>query len=338
MSDSNVFFLNVHEAMLRAGIAVDAIYRRIGIDPEQLLKPGVRIPHEAQPAFWAAVETESGDPDIGLHLCQFVSPFAGEMVSDLFLKSPTLGAGFKRFLHYYRLLSDHVVVRLEENSPEPEVSIAGRLGADYMPSHTEITVLFGILQLVRLATASRFRPLRLELRCAPNVHPEEFTAVFGCPVSFNAAETCCYFERGMLELPLLHSDPELVDMLEAMAQRRMRRVLRQDIVDEVRREVTSRLEDEAFTLKAIAAQLRRSPRRLRSELLDAGTSFNEIIAETRQSLAKRLLGGSNLPLDQVGQRVGFSERTAFFRAFKRWTGLTPMQYRERRRGEGASEP
>lgn len=337
MSDSNVFFLNVHEAMQRAGINVDEVYRRIGIDPALLLQPGVRIPHEAQAAFWAAVEAVTGDPEIGLHLCPFISPFAGEVVNTLFVNSPTLGSGFIRVQRYIRLLSDHMMLQLVDGLPGPQAMIAGRIGNEHTPRHTEITVFYGVMQVVRWATSGRFRPQRLELCCSPSASPEEFEHLFGCPVTFGAAEAHCYFDRAMLDLPLLHADPDVVEMQEAVAQRRMRRVLRQDIVEEVRRMVTSRLDGEALSLTAIARLLQRSPRRLRSELLDAGTSFNDILSEARQSLAKRLLGGSTLPVEQVGHRVGFSERSAFFRAFKRWTGLTPMQYRQRRQDDGEND-
>lgn len=335
MTDSNVFFLNAHVAMQRAGVDTDEVYRRIGIDPDELLRSGTRIPHQGQASFWAAVEAVSGDTEIGLHLCPFLSPFAGEVMNHLFVSSPTMGVGFQRFNKYLRLISDHLEVRMATDLPGPQAVYTCMIGDADTPRHTEITLLYGMLQAVRLATGGRFQPDRLELHCLPGNSPEEFQLTFGCPVSFGAPETRCYFDRSMLDLPLVHADPEAAVAHEAVAHRQMRRVLRQDIIDSVRTSLASQLENESCTVKAIAEQLDRSPRRLRSELLEAGTSFNQILDEVRQSVAKKLLARSEETIEHIAQLAGFSDTSAFFRAFKKWTGITPTQYRNGKRNSSA---
>lgn len=331
MSDSNAFFLNAHEAMLRSGVDVGAIYRRIGVDPQKLLRPGVRLPHHYQMGFWKAVEEVTKDPEIGLHLCPFLSPFAGETLTHLFVTSPTLGAGLKRAGRYLRLLTDHLSVRIETDPSSPDAALTGVLGDEHTPRHTEITFLYAALQMIRLASGGLISFNRIELRCTPGSSPDEFAHIFGCPVSFDARETRCYFPRRMLDLPLPHADPEMAVAQETLAQRRMRKVLKHDRVDEVRRVIAAQLESEPCSLKGVAARLGRSPRSLRKELLDAETSFNQILTEERQSLAKRLLAKTTEPVEMIARLTGFSERSAFFRAFKKWTGMTPTEYRNSRR-------
>ena len=72
------------------------------------------------------------------------------------------------------------------------------------------------------------------------------------------------------------------------------------------------------------------PRRLRSQLADAQTSFNQVLADYRCRLAKRLLAQTSESIEQIVYLTGFSEPSTFYRAFKRWTNVTPIEYRKKK--------
>ena len=328
MTDSNAFFLNAHEAMQRAGIDTAKIYRRIGIDPEELLQPGKRIPHQAQVPFWAAVEAVTGDPEIGLHLCPFVSPFSGEVMNHFFMSSPTMGDGFRRVSRYFRLFSDHLDGRIITDAPGPHAIILAALGDATTPRHTEIMFCYSVIQAFRLATAGKFHVERLELRSTPIASTEEFQRIFACPVGFGGSAIRLYCDRTMLDLPFLHGDPDMASAHEAVVHRHMRRLAHFDTVDAVRKVLASELESGLITPSWVATQLKRTPRGLRTELLDAGTSFSQVLEEVRQSLARKLLARSDETIENIAHLTGFADTNAFFRAFKKWTGSTPMQYRK----------
>lgn len=315
--------------MVRAGVDVTEIYRRLGVEPRRLMEPGVRHPHRYQAVFWSAVEAVSADPEIGLHLCPFLSPFAGEVLMHLFASSPTLGEGISRVLQHARLLSDHLSLRLQTGLDGPDVALVSCLGDATTPRHSEITFFCGLLQSVRAGSGGLFSPSRIELRSAAIAAVIEYERVFGCPVSFESAETRCWFPRAQLDLSLPHCDPEVALAHEMLVQRRIRRLLKRDRVRRVRSVVVSRLEGGVCSLGDVAAELRVSPRQLRKDLLDAGTNFNEIVSDARRSLAKRLLLTGDESIARIAEILGFSERSAFFRAFKNWTGLTPGQFRRR---------
>jgi AraC-like DNA-binding protein len=90
------------------------------------------------------------------------------------------------------------------------------------------------------------------------------------------------------------------------------------------------LESGDTSLEAVARRLGMPPRRLRSQLAEANTSFNQILADYRSRLARRLLARTAEPIEQIVYLTGFSEPSTFYRAFKRWTNETPVEYRKRK--------
>ena len=106
MKDSVRLISYIHTAMQRAGVDTNAVYFQIGFKPEYLNKPEIRTPHEGQIAFWEAVETVTGDPDIGLHLAPHIPTYRGDVFEYLFLSSPNFREGCRRAMRYSRLFSD----------------------------------------------------------------------------------------------------------------------------------------------------------------------------------------------------------------------------------------
>ena len=102
------------------------------------------------------------------------------------------------------------------------------------------------------------------------------------------------------------------------------------MVGEVRRAIGSTLESGETTLETVASQLSITPRRLRTQLSQANTSFQQILSDYRCRLAKKLLANTAESVERIVYLTGFSEPSTFYRAFKRWTNETPVEYRKRK--------
>ncbi|WP_313462863.1 helix-turn-helix domain-containing protein, partial [Pseudomonas nitroreducens] len=85
---------------------------------------------------------------------------------------------------------------------------------------------------------------------------------------------------------------------------------------------------------SVASELGLSERTLQRRLAEEGSSYQQLLADTRRQLAERYLGEGNLPATDIAALLGYSEPSVFFRAFRHWTGLTPGEYRQRRRQSG----
>jgi AraC-like DNA-binding protein len=331
MRDSGQFLLVVHEAMVKAGIDVNAIYTRLGYDAEKLPLKELRTPHLQQALFWQVVEGVTGDPDIGLHLCPHLPLFRGEVIEYLMFSSPTFGEGILRALKYIRLVSDALSVRLVHDEQGARIAVIGSALDAPQLRHTEICVVYELIQFAQSVTELKYAPQRVKLRCSRRSPQTEYDEVFGCPVEFDGLESEIWFNPALLEFRSPRWDPDLLKLHEEFAQKRLSDLHRRDLVEQIRKVLSQRLELETCDLDDVAREVGLAPRRLRFELSRAGTSFSQIVTDFRYALARKLLARTEEPIDNIVYLTGFSEPSTFYRAFKRWCGMTPVQYRETHR-------
>jgi AraC-like DNA-binding protein len=338
MRDSGVVLQIVHEGMVKAGVDVAAIYQRLGYHAEDLPLREMRTPHQLQAFFWAQVEAVTGDPDIGLHLCPHLPLFRGEVLEYLMFSSPTFMDGAQRALKYLRLISDALDVRLVQDEQGPRAVVKGSQLQAPQLRHTEICVAYELIRFGQSVTDSHYPPRRVRLRCSRRSPQEEYERVFGCPVDFDGAESEIWFDPRIAEYRSPRRNAELLRLHEEHAEKRMSSLRRQDLIEQIRRVLSQRLELESCDLEDVARELKLPARRLRFELARAGTSFSDVLAEFRYALARRLLAKTAEPIENIVYLTGFSEPSTFYRAFKRWSGVTPVQFRESRREARANKP
>lgn len=331
MRDSGQLLQVVHTGMVKAGLDVTAIYTKLGYDAEKLDLRQMRTRHQMQALFWETVEAVTGDADIGLHLCPHLPVFRGEVLEYLLFSSPTFGEGARRALKYLRLVSDALNVRMVEDARGARVAVIGAAVDAPQLRHTEICVVYELIKLSQSVTENQFRAQRVRLRCSRRAALKDYEQVFGCPVEFDGKESEIWFDPAVLAYRSPHWDPDLLQLHEDVATKRLATLKRADLIEQIRKIFAQRLELENFELVDVAKELGMPARRLRFELTRAGTSFSELLSNFRYALARRLLAKTEEPIENIVYLTGFSEPSTFYRAFKRWSGLTPVQFREQGR-------
>lgn len=332
LTDSSIILRFGYQAMRRAGLPTDHILQKAGVALNQI-DNNARTPLSAQHAFWTAAEEVSGDPDIGLHLGEHLPLYRGQVIEHLFISSGDFGAGLRRALDYQRLISDALSGALVVDGQHCYLTNGIQLVVDEKVNrHFTECVLSGILRFFRFITEGRFQPTAIDLNYAHGAHTTEYLRVYGCPVHLGQSETRIYFETAVLDYPLWQAEPELLQLHEQLAIEKLQELARYDLVGEVRRAIGSTLECGETTLETVAEQLNITPRRLRSQLSEAQTSFQQILSDYRCRLAKRLLANTAESIERIVYLTGFAEPSTFYRAFKRWTNETPIEYRKRKQG------
>ncbi|ONG42122.1 AraC family transcriptional regulator [Alkanindiges hydrocarboniclasticus] len=330
LTDASIILRLGYQAMRRANMPVEQILGRAGVALSQV-DARKRTPLSAQVAFWQAAEEVTGDPDVGLHLGEHLPLYRGQVIEYLFMSSGTFGEGLKRALAYQRLISDALNAQLVVDSKSCYLTNGRMEYSDTkVQRHFSECVVSGALRFFNFVTEGRFQVTCLDFNYNYGTSEAEYRRVYNCPVRLGQTETRLYFEPAILDYPLWQSEPELLRLHEQLALEKLQELARYDLVGEVRRAIGSTLESGETTLETVAAQLNITPRRLRTQLSEANTCFQQILSDYRCRLAKRLLSQTNESVERIVYLTGFSEPSTFYRAFKRWTNETPVEYRKRK--------
>lgn len=194
------------------------------------------------------------------------------------------------------------------------------------------TAIASLVQLARDMTG-RFLPVaRVAFVNPPPDDPTPYTDYFGGEVLFAQPATEVHLQHEQLQLPLRRSDPALLALLDAQAEQLLAQVAALPAeVEAWRRRLVPLIREARPTLAALADTLHMSARTLQRRLSDQGLSFQQLLDDTRRHLAEGHLAEARLDLAEIALLLGYSEQSAFQRAFKQWTGSTPAQWRRTHR-------
>lgn len=331
LRDSGVMIQLAYQAMLKMNLDVQQILSRLGVTAELLEDRHARTPHEAQVLFWQVMEEVSQDADIGLHLAEHMPVYKGQVLQYLFLSSPTFGDGLKRALSYQRLLSDASHASIVEEGDEVYIQVDSTSQLVGGLRHLAESMAVGLIRFFQYVTDGAFQPSKIHFSHAAPAQTGEHQRILACPCLFEQSEQRIYFDPKLLALPSSHAEPELLKLHEKLASEHVAKLERQDIVNRVYKVLGEVLETGQVSLEDVATRLGMKARTLRTRLSEAGTNFNQLLADYRCNLAKRLLAHTNESIDEIVYLTGFSEPSTFYRAFKRWTEQTPVEYRNAKR-------
>lgn len=340
MRDSEELLRTIHGALVGAGIDIDAVYERIFCSVDRMADPDRRSPHDLQRSFWAAVEAQSGDECIGLHLCPYLPRYKNPTLDYLFLSAGDFRQGVQAMIKYRHLISDACEIRLFENDDaRPRVELTASNDSAGMLPHTEIIFAYGSIQLMQFYSGDTLQPLRVTLCCQQRDALSVYEEIFGCPVAFDAhvRHSTVWFAPAVFELQSAFADPMFHTLFRQHVESQLDVMGEQTLIDRIRNYLFRRLRDTQgleCTLQQLAEALDMSVRHLRTELAKADTSFRALIGGVRRDTVCHFLRHTHEEIEGIAERVGFADTSALYRAFGEWNHMTPGEYREQARQLG----
>ena len=320
------------EYLQRQGIAPEALLAHAQLSPEVLGQRDQRIAASAYLTLLGEGVRLSGDPNLGLHLGESVRPGYYGVLGYLIMSCATLADALHRQARYASLVGNlgQVVLDDEPARLDGEALVAHRwqpLLAQQQRQLSEET-LAGWVSFGRWISGLDIAPTEVRFQHSAPADTSEHARIFRCPVLFDQPDNALVFPRRLLAAPLSQADAQVRGMLDAYADRLLAELNQgHGVLDRARLELARQLPEQGPDLEAIAAALALSPRTLQRRLREGGLSFSQLVDETRQQLALHYLRDPALELAEIAFLVGFSEAGSLARAFRRWTGTSPGEYR-----------
>jgi AraC-like DNA-binding protein len=302
-----------------SGELADAGYALEGLDG-----PDVRCPLELSIRLWQRAVEVTHDPAFGLKAAGYIMNNSYYALSYGILSSSTLKEAFERSMRYSRWVSDVVAYQFVRRDREyhfvleiavevPDVSVDCLVGA--------------YVRMCRALIGREFSPLRIELKRPAPPNLADFNAILRAPLRFNAPRTAMVFDAASIERRLAAGNPELAQANDAIALRYLARTETRSIAIRVRELLTTKLAEGEPTEDDVARLLNMSVRTLQRRLVDSGTTYREVLDDTRRDLALSYLKISLYSVTTITYMLGYSATSSFTRAFRRWTGQSPTDWR-----------
>ncbi|MHC4923756.1 MAG: AraC family transcriptional regulator [Planctomycetota bacterium] len=293
--------------------------------------PDARLPHPTVLRIWRELAALSGDQALQLRAPR-LPPYGAYRVLDyLVVATPTLGEWFPLFARYFRLINNGVDLQVRWEDERPCLDMRMMDGSACEPVYVEYTFA-AFLERTRLRAHPGWNPSLVEFRHPVPRDLGPYRSVFNCPVVFDASGDRLWCRIEDWGRRSAEADAPLGLLLEEHARLLTEAMpIHGGFVSAVRSLITEVLSEGAPTA-LVAKKLAMSVRSLQRRLAEEGTTYSAVLDSIREELARRYLSDSDVAISEVAFLLGFSEQSSFHRAFKRWTGVAPGEWRNRSRG------
>ena len=307
-----------------------AIFRRAGLDPDRLYDASARYPVAGMQRLWVHAVQATQDPCFGLRVIEFWHPTTMHALGYAWMASQSLLDALERTARYARVVSTAAKVSLEETAEEFRFTLM---------HHVEVrdeaidASLAWVVNACRISAGRDFVPRRVTMRRPRPSCAAVMARYFRAPIDYEAPQNVLLFDKAALKAPLPTGNPELERASHKVLLDYLARLDCTEIAPQVRTTLLQQLPAGQTTAASIARALHISPRTLQRKLNEAGATFSAVVEDTRRELAQRYLKQPDLAISEIAYLLGFSETGNFSRAFKRWAGASPSDYRSKGLGE-----
>lgn len=311
-----------------------AIMRQAGVSPEAFAHPDNALPYRSVCRMvWCSMQA-TGREDIGLLVSDAVSPSNLGLVGFLMKQAESVGGALEDLVRYLHHHDSGAVVRIKRQDALVVLSYAVIDAAE--PGANQIcdgAIAIGC-NILRALCGPKWRPVEVTLSHHQPALPARFERHFGVPVRFDAEESAVMFDASWLERAIPAADAALRTMLAEQIEI-MEEMEGCSLTEKVRRLIRATVVSQHGSVDHVAEMLSMSKRTLERRLGEEGMSFRRVSDEVNFEVARHLLESTAMPITQIGLALKFSEASAFSRAFRKWAGESPRDWRLRNAGARA---
>jgi AraC-like DNA-binding protein len=318
------------------GVEPRAVYEAAGLDISRLADPDAMIPLGALARLIRGSLEASGRSDLGLLVAGRAGAQVAGLLGQLFHNADDLRSALHGLIRYGHLNHRNMVpiLTVSDNVATLQFALAGPFGGAAIVS--EDATIGGIFIHIRAFMGATWRPSMVLLSHAPGSRAANYRRFFCAPVRFNAVRSALEFPAADLDRPATASARDPHAEIEAAAASASTR-LSIAFEEQVRWLIRARLADPDLSVEQIAALTGLSRRSLNRRLEARGVTVASLLRSVRFAIAQQLLVESETPLSEVAAAIGYAEPSIFSTAFRRWSGVSPREWRKQH-GRGWAPP
>ena len=311
---------------------VDAIFGRTGIHCQDLDNPTNELDLGEFCHLFSEAAYQTGNDNFGLHFGSNFEPRRLGAIGYAAISSPTLAAALRNMETYFPahqeqssfgLIQDSDMLWLSYQINDPRI--------DGRRQDAELSMGM-FLNIFRHALGSSWSPLEIRFEHNRPTNSKEHERIFGAPVLFGRRTNALAFRRADLDTRMPNADPYLFSIVEAFLQSRCQlHANPETFATTVRNQIKLNLSTTLPTIAEIAQLFGLSDTQFQQELHAHKLSFKVLLRAAREELSLHYMDDHDLPLTEVAMLLGYSELSAFSRAFRNWTGMSPQRYRRTRK-------
>ena len=306
---------------------IAGIFMSQGVDPAVLDAPDERIDVEKYIAIEEEAARVTGDLYFGLHMGEFAEPGSWSILGYMMMNCRNLRDAAEKVGRYQKIIGNQIEGSVQLSGLGRVKSVMSSPPGAPVSRHCFESAMSSGFRIMRTITGQDISPLEVGFAYPAPGPINEYKRIFRCPVLFEQKQNYHILDISVGSIPVVMSNPGLLEHFETYARKMIAEIEEaRSVTRTVTRLIVSRLETGSITIGGIAQEMAMSVRTLQAHLEREGTVFRELLQQTRESLAKRYIQ-ENYTVEDITCLLGFSDSSAFRKAFKKWSGLTPREFR-----------
>lgn len=314
------------EIVGRWGISAEELLGPLGLTADQLADPTSRVPIATVEALFDRARTLTGEPALGYHLGLQMRISAHGYLGFAAMAASTIREALELACRFAPTRTTAIDLRLEESADRACVVFDENCSFGKVQDIVIVALMVGLWRLGNSLTGKDLTG-DAELAFPEPSYASRLAGLLPGTLRFSQPSHRLVFDRRILDLPITMSDPDALRLAREQCERELDRLgYQQSYVARVRA-VLGAHERELPSLEETASQLGASARTIKRKLAEEGSSYSNLVEEVQAARALSLLK-SELTVDEIANRLGYSDAANFTRAFRRWTGKTPSAFRK----------
>ena len=314
-------------ALDAAGVDGRALMAEAGLEVSLLGSHDARYPQSGSTRLWNLAVERTGDDAFGLKVASHVRITTFHSLGYTMVASPTLGAAFERMVRFFAIVANSFRLELRRDEQEWQLLLPD-VAHGVRPADAAVDALMSTsLRTCRSLLGSDFQPQRIAFRRSQPAQLATFNDILRAPLLFNQPVDMLVISAADAARPLETANQELVQQNDLVAMAYLERLEAASLVQRVAAAITRLLPQGEPAQEQVAHILALSTRSLQRRLADEGTSWQAVLETTRRAQAEAHLANQRFSITEVAFLLGFSDASAFTRAFRRWTGVSPSAWR-----------